>query len=224
MKRARAKPQLDLFGAVALEPEATPASPAALLEEKPAALRRIPDWVTDHGAHFSDDKVYRYLLWRAWGPGPRALFLLHNPSKASAKWDDATIGTLYGFTKAASCDGFYVANAFDFCATDPKDLWNARWDLRVGPEADARITAAIAGAAGVLVVGWGRLQPPAKNRELARARVQHVLELINEAGRQPMCLGTNADGSPRHPLYLPATTKLEPYNGGTHGRDSDEDD
>lgn len=215
MARARTKPQLNLFGAAALEPGASSApvdEPIVL----PPSIQRA--------ALLSECGRYRYLLSRTWSDAPLALFVLLNPSTADASVDDQTVRKCIGFSRSWNLGGFNIVNLFALRATDPKDLWEARWDHRVGPETDAHITAAIAAAGGDLVVGWGRLEPPAKNRELVRARVQHVLELINDVGRQPMCLGTNADGSPRHPLYLPATTKLEPYDGGKHGRISDEQD
>jgi GTP-binding protein len=40
------------------------------------------------GAVLSDCGGYRYVLWRDWAAGPRALFILLNPSTADATQDD----------------------------------------------------------------------------------------------------------------------------------------
>lgn len=51
----------------------------------------------------------------------------------------------------------------------------------------------------------------------ARAHGKHLnrAKIVKEQFfRSPLCLhclGKNADGSPKHPLYLKASTKLEPY-------------
>ncbi len=53
-----------------------------------------------------------------------------------------------------------------------------------------------------VVCAWGGHSHP-----LIRDRIDTVLAMI----KNPMCLGTNADGTPKHPLYLSADTSLVPY-------------
>ncbi len=44
------------------------------------------------GALFSDDRVYRYALWRTWSPSqPSVMFIGLNPSTADESQDDPTI-------------------------------------------------------------------------------------------------------------------------------------
>lgn len=50
-----------------------------------------------------------------------------------------------------------------------------------------------------IVCAWGSLHPK------LRRRTSNVLRALH--GRELFCLGTNKDGSPKHPLYLPAVAK-----------------
>ena len=43
--------------------------------------------MTAKGAVISDDERYRYLLYRVWGAGPSAAFVMLNPSTADAHVD-----------------------------------------------------------------------------------------------------------------------------------------
>ena len=42
-------------------------------------------------AVYSDCERYRYLLTRVWGPGPKALFVMLNPSTATEVQNDPTV-------------------------------------------------------------------------------------------------------------------------------------
>lgn len=202
------RPQLDLFGA------AEPIASAPALD-MPKDIAR--------GAVLSDCGQYRYMLSRTWSPAaPRALFVLLNPSTADATIDDPTVRRCIGFAHAWGCGGLNIVNVFALRATDPRELWSARWDRRVGPDNDRYIASAIASSDGALVVGWGRIEPPAISRELVRARVAAVLDLLRASRREVHCLGVNQDGSPKHPLYLP--TAVRPQAFALPGDDVDSED
>jgi hypothetical protein len=86
-------------------------------------------------------------------------------------------------------------------STDPKGLWKVADP--VGHGDDAAI-AEVVGRAGWIVCGWG------KN---ARAdRIWRIAEVLAPAAGKVFALSVNGDGSPSHPLYLPAASLPQPYS------------
>lgn len=161
------------------------------------------------GADFDAARIYRYALHRMWGSGSLAesrtlLWIMLNPSTADEVVLDPTLRRCERFTRTWQYEGFEVANLFAYRATDPAMLWRDDLDGRdiVGPETDAYLRAAVS-RADLIVVGWGRCP-----RAMSRIRaVQAIL-----AEQALWCLGVNQDGSPRHPLYLAASTPLQPFS------------
>jgi len=155
------------------------------------------------GAVFSDCEAYRYRLWRDWsGLSMRASFVLWcclNPSTADENVLDPTLRRCEGFTRRLGYFRFEVVNMFALRSTDPKALHHLADP--VGPDNDQVIAERMA-AAAIIVVGWGAFP-------LAAARARRVVELA--AGKTLHCLGANRDGSPKHPLYLVASTPLIPW-------------
>jgi hypothetical protein len=90
-----------------------------------------------------------------------------------------------------------VLNLYAYRATNPDHLWDQHDP--VGPLNDHYLTTGLAGAVDV-VCAWGK---PA-----GRERVAHVTALLRSAGARLLCLGTNKNGSPRHPLYVHGTQTL----------------
>lgn len=146
-------------------------------------------------AIISDCGLYRYLLTRETGlllaEKPGALFVMLNPSTADATLDDPTIRRCRVFAQAWGCAGLAVANLYAYRATDPRELWQCADP--VGPENDSRL-AALATEFGDIVCAWGKHAKP--------ERVAAVVGILQRAGARLWCLGTNKDGSPRHPLYI----------------------
>jgi hypothetical protein len=159
---------------------------------------------TSQGATFSASRVYRYRLWRTWGDlfteQKVALWLMLNPSTADEHVLDPTLRRCEGFSRAWGCSGFIVANIFAYRSTDPKGLYDV--DDPVGPDNDRAIVAA-ANDADLVVCGWGA-------EPIARTRAPRVSDLLRHV--DAYCLGTNADGSPKHPLYLAKTTPLQAFD------------
>ena len=152
---------------------------------------------------------YRYRLTREVGPWPRiALFIMLNPSTADASNDDPTVRRCIGYAQRWSCGLLFVENLFAFRATDPRYITVVRDP--VGPKNNDRIAGAACRAhesGGVVVAAWGT-----HGAHLERDRF--VLSLLTHTlGIPVMCLGTTAEGFPRHPLYLTRETALEPYKG-----------
>lgn len=158
------------------------------------------------GAHISGDGVYRYGLWRHWGPGPSLSFVMLNPSTADAALDDPTIRRCTGFARTLGHDGINVVNLYAFRATNPAELRTAV-DPH-GPENEAwlrgRLEAARHGAT-TIVVAWGAWLPDDHAAPTFR-------NLAREVGVTLRCLGRTKEGQPRHPLYLKGDSPLTEWS------------
>lgn len=159
------------------------------------------DWMkVPNDAQFSDCGRYRYLLSRDVDPmGELALFIGLNPSKADARNNDPTIRRMRCFAGSMGL-GLLVVNLYAMVATEPDDLYSST--NRVGAFNDEWILQAAA-LSKVRIACWGA-------HALARRRVDSVSKLLD--GYELKCFGRNADGSPRHPLYLPKTSQLEDFH------------
>lgn len=153
-------------------------------------------------AIISDCKKYRYGLSRVWADGPgRVLWVGCNPSWADAEIDDRTVGRMIGFSRHWGYPGLWVVNAYAYTTPYPDDLRRAADP--VGPMCDQYIRQALA-FRPLIVACWGANVPDTRRKEL-----EGML-----GGWGPIwCLGQNVDGSPKHPLYLPAETKPVAYVG-----------
>ena len=158
-------------------------------------------------ATFSPDGRYRQLMRRWLGPEfPEryVLFIGMNPSTADASVNDPTCAREWTFSQREGFDAMVKANVGDYRATDPKML------LAPGVEASSpdnlpAIRKAAAGA-GLVVLCHGKL-----NKALAPAG-KALIEALRRDGVPLWCFGTNADGSPKHPLYLRGDTPLRPFD------------
>jgi hypothetical protein len=155
---------------------------------------------------FSPCRKYRYTL-RRWlnpdKPEPRSdqfrsfcLWLLANPSIADEYVLDPTLTRCAAFTRAFGFDEMRVVNVRAFVATDPKDLPSD--PEAIGPDNLSHIHLQSAMAA-MTICGWGKL-----GGELGRSMLGEVAKYTT-----PRALRLNQDGSPQHPLYLPAS--LRPF-------------
>lgn len=151
-------------------------------------------------AEISPDGRYRYILGRRWASGPRATFIMLNPSTADAEQDDPTIRRCIGFARSWGMGALQVVNLYALRSTDPSALWRAIDPI--GPDNDNVLTAAaIVHTDAPLVAAWG-----------ANAKPWRVANVIRLPGMERLqALGVTKDGHPRHPLYLPATSTLRPW-------------
>lgn len=155
-------------------------------------------------AVFSDCGTYRYELARGLSGGSllnratTCLFVMLNPSTASATEDDPTIRRCIGYAERWGHGRLVVANLFAFRSTDPKAL--AGDPEPVGPENDAAILR-LAREASTVVCAWG-----AHGAYMGRGR--EVVRMLRGAGVEPLCLSQTKAGHPGHPLYLAG--KLDP--------------
>jgi hypothetical protein len=167
-------------------------------------------WTPDQSsAFFSEDRLYRYELRRWWAEGKPLLWVMLNPSTADEVQDDPTVNRCVRFSQRWGYPGLVVCNIFALRATDPKRLRDV--DDPVGPRNDETIMRCVHETAAV-VCAWGV-------HGGLRGRGDSVLALIRSAeSRLPMCLGTTKEDHPKHPLYLPNSSVLRPYNRGYQPR------
>ena len=164
-------------------------------------LQPNPTW-SDGGASFDRRRIYRYRLWRQWDASrPTIGFVGLNPSTADHRTDDPTLRRLLSFSKAWGFGALELVNLYAYRATDPTELRTAQDP--VGPRTDVFVRR-MARTAETVVVCWGA--PGAKGD-----RAEALLTWMARRGITPYCLGTNKDGSPKHPLYLPKSTERVPY-------------
>ena len=150
-------------------------------------------------ATYSDDEQYRYALEIRWVESTSAYTPLMviglNPSTATEAKDDPTIRRCVGFSKSWGFGGLVMTNLFAFRSTDPKRLLTQ--SDPIGFENDIAYIAACLVSGPTVLAAWGSIHSRFKGRA---AVVVHELELM---GMDVVCLGVTANGSPRHPLYVP---------------------
>jgi hypothetical protein len=146
---------------------------------------------------FSECRRFRYTLTREWDASlSKVAFIGLNPSTADEMQDDPTIRRCIGFAKTWGYGGLLMLNIFAFRATKPADMWKA-WK------------------AGVDIIGGSRnwtedLQIYALEHKCARVIAawgthggsRGTSVMLNWQHPELECLGLNANGSPKHPLYL----------------------
>ena len=146
-------------------------------------------------AVFSPCKRYRYML--AWPAAPTglgvALFVLANPSRATAEVLDLTVTKCIGYAKRWGYQWCHVVNVRAWRETNPKLVPADPLAISEpgAPTLNDDWIQAEAKKAGIVICGWG---------QLAGERGPQVLVSLRAAGVVPMALALNDDGTPRHPL------------------------
>ena len=148
------------------------------------------------GAVLSQDRAYRYRLWRRWGPGPMTLWVGLNPSTANERDDDPTVRRMLDFSRRFGAGALTICNLFGLVSPQPEILLSH--PDPVGDN-DAHLVT-MADKADTIILCWGAFTA-------AQGRDKDVLALLQ--GRPLHCMGKTLTGAPRHPLYLPKTTKME---------------
>lgn len=144
-------------------------------------------------AVYSPCERYRYLLTRTWdATGPRALFVMLNPSTATEVQNDPTVERCERRARTLGFGSFRVVNIFAFRATDPA-VMRAQADP-VGPGNDSTIGESAAAASRILCA-WGT-----HGAHLGRGA--QVERLLRATGQPLWHLGLTQAGHPKHPLYI----------------------
>lgn len=158
------------------------------------------------GADLSDDREYRYRLWRTWDAEmPTVAFVMLNPSTADESEDDPTIRRCIGFAKEWGYGTLVVGNLFAYRATDPSELRDH--PDPVGPENDERLSR-IVDEADKVVVAWG-------NHGEFQGRGDEVTALLDA---DLYALDITKRSQPVHPLYQPADAELVPFGDDSEAR------
>jgi len=152
----------------------------------------------------SDCGRYRYFL--AWPTGIEndraALGIFANPSTATAEQLDPTLTRWSNYCRTWGYGWSWTCNVRAWRETDPKLV--PPDPEAIGPENDQHILDRVRWSE-IVVCGWGQLGGGRRARE--------VLELVRFGGKIPHALRLNTDGSPAHPLYLPANLRPVPMEG-----------
>lgn len=156
---------------------------------------------------FSPCRQYRYTLWRGWTLadamgisefnslakfGNYLMVIGLNPSTADETKDDPTIRRCIGFAKRWGFGALCMTNLFAWRDTDPEKMKGAAEPVG---EANDLWLKLISEQAGMILAAWGNHGAHAGRDEFVRK----FLPPLN-------CLGTNKDGSPKHPLYVKGDT------------------
>ena len=156
-----------------------------------------PKWSEDSvvQARFSDCNRYRYELSEIWdSTKPMLFWVLMNPSVANLNHSDPTLIKTGKYARAWGYGGQLIGNVHAYRATDSIEMHLV--DDPVGPENDDALLS-MAKRAEMIVLAYG--MPPKK----LRARGLQVANLLAK-NYDLHSLKLNMDGSPSHPLYLPA--------------------
>lgn len=187
--------------------------------DTPIAIKHVRGTEPGASALFSADELHRYGLERSvCGKGfARLVAIGMNPSTADAFKPDPTVTRELGFARVWGCEQYSKGNLYGWRETKPAVMWGEHRAGRdiVGPHNDDAIRTMLTMLkrdGGIALACWGRMHAKG-DRALQEMRVLAMCRLAGQIGIQWQCLGKNQDGSPKHPLYLPANTKLEPWPG-----------
>jgi hypothetical protein len=157
------------------------------------------------GAEFSECRKYRFALWRKWANYlPLVMFIGLNPSTANETEPDPTIKSVTRLSKNLGYGGFYMMNCFPFVSTDPDALHG--YDKEVFSQHQFFLNnqklKEVSALCKDIVFAWGNFDVV---KELSRD------EELSQMFPDAKALILNKNGSPRHPLYVSANTKLIPF-------------
>lgn len=176
-------------------------------------LKRVHDYpepTITTGAIFSEDKLYRYKLWRSIEKPENnnhiqtfntLTFIMLNPSVADEKNDDATIRRCVAYTKAWGYNELVVVNLFAMVSTQPNDLYSASIDPTGGMENDYYIVDSVTNSS-LSICAWG-------NHGKYQGRGKMIRDILLSKFGKYHHLGLNKSGEPKHPLYLPKDITIQ---------------
>ena len=166
----------------------------------------LPDGMAGD-ARFSPCGHYRYAMSRDWTPpGTEARTILWcgmNPSTADASVNDPTCNREVVFSRDWGFTRYLKVNMLGWRATRPADLPSDP-ETACGPD-NLAIILEMARESEIVIAAYGRL--PKRYHGIIDA----TLGALRDHGSMLFCLGTNKDGSAKHPLYLPRIAERQPF-------------
>lgn len=160
------------------------------------------DLTIPKGAIFSEDRRFRYVLWRSWNPSrPPMLYIGLNSSTANELKEDPTVVRNMKRADQNGYGGLIHWNLYGWVSANPDVL--LRDGDHVGEDNDAYFDQVIILSGGKALCGWGSFPAVEKRKHLILPRIP-----------EPYCLGINADGNPTHPLYIPYEVPMVRYQIG----------
>jgi hypothetical protein len=177
---------------------------------------KLPAGVVGGAEFVGPNREYRSMLWRAWGEEAArgdptvngaafVMFVGMNPSTAEANVNDPTVCWECNRTREWGLSAYVKTNVMDYRSTDPKMLLRLTVDpCSAGNLETIRMLAALAFRT---VVTFGSLPKP------LRPYGEHVVRQLRRDGIQLWCIGTTADGSPRHPRGVSRNVVLQEFRG-----------
>lgn len=173
-----------------------------------APAMRPPEPESIREAVFSDDGKIRWVLKECWRAGPAVLWCGVNPSWASKDRNDMTILRVRHFTRLWGYGSWIMVNQYPLVTSDPAQCRRAIQALRSGGglfdlyDRNLEIIAEQLRAVDIAVACWGASAwDPDHTEDICDALQAIEWHERGSVGERPIyCLGTNGDGSPRHPM------------------------
>jgi len=162
----------------------------------------------DSGADFSEDRKYRFSLWRIWDRSkPLVMFIGLNPSTANETDNDNTIKSVCRIAKHNGFGGVYMMNCFSVVSMNPDVLKGFYFSPNSYVQTQYVINKQklfeIAAKCKAVIFAWGNFKVV---KEL------NCDKELTQMFPNALCLAQNKNGSPKHPLYCKSETKFSKWN------------
>ena len=152
------------------------------------------------GAIFSEDKKYRYVLWRFWNTKLKCvLFIGLNPSAADETYDDNTIRVCTSYAKKWGYGGLFMCNLFAYVSTDPNGMLGSQFPEGALNNAALELFSYFS---EYTICAWGTMGGH-------RNKDKEIFGLL----KNPRCLQLTKEDYPHHPLRLGGNVKPIIYGG-----------
>lgn len=185
-----------------------PSTPSVSREVRRLLGKSGPDVILADD-HFPDER-HRIRLEFWWDRTlPPLIVVGQNPSKASRHRGDSTVTRCARRSYQMGLGGLVMLNLFAYVATHPADLWANERNVDIEALNLAEIGRMLTTypTAPLLFAPGGDKAPAHRDRAAA------VETLATAMGRPLLCLGTTADGLPRHPSRCGYAVQVEPWSG-----------
>lgn len=141
---------------------------------------------------------YRYTLCRVWDETlPQACFAMLNPSKARRHETDPTDTRVRTFTRDWGYGGYTIVNLAAYSSSNPDDLATAADPI--GPE-NIHHFYEQCDRADRVIAAWGASYP-----KVLAETAHRTARWMRDSGAH--VLGLTKNGDPRHPLFMPLTSR-----------------